>query len=155
MYALGNAANGQHPEVIAGLLTALTEDEDDLVRSNAAYALGHVLRHSNVKVSPVVNILTDRLGAGVETNNTDTALFPRSTVRQSIAYSLLQAACNHDLSPSQIEKILTSALADEDRYVQGFAVEIARRTGSLSEKSIDLLLSSLSRLRMSSRPLSG
>ena len=152
VYALGNAANGQHPEVIAGLLTALTEDEDDLVRSNAAYALGHVLRHSNVKVSPVVDILTDRLGAGVETNNTDTALFPRSTVRQSIAYSLLQVACNHDLSPSQTEKILTTALADEDRYVQGFAVEIARRTGSLSEKSIDLLLSSLSRSRMSSRP---
>ena len=152
VYALGNAVNGQYPEVIACLLTALTEDSDDLVRSNAAYALGHVMRHSDAKVSPVVDVLIERLRVGAETNNTDTALFPRSTVRQSIAYSLLQAASNHDLSPEQIERILTIALADDDRYVQGFAVEIARRSKSLSEKSIDLLLASLSRLRTSPRP---
>ena len=152
VYALGNATNGEHPEIIAGLLTALTEDTDDLVRSNAAYALGHVMRHTDAKASPVIDILTERLGVGVETNNTDTALFPRSTVRQSIAYGLLQTACNHHLSASQTERILSIALTDDDRYVQGFAVEIARRVDSLSERSIDLLLSSLSRLRMSSRP---
>ena len=110
------------------------------------------MRHSDVNVSSMVDVLIERLRVGVETNNTDTALFPRSTVRQSIAYSLLQAASNHDLSPEQIERILTIALADDDRYVQGFAVEIARRTDSLSERSITLLLSSLSRLRMSPRP---
>ena len=122
------------------------------MRSNAAYALGHVMRDTDVKASSIVDILIERLEVGVETNNTDTALFPRSTVRQSIAYSLLQAACNHNLSASQIEKMLTIALADDDRYVQGYAIEIARRTDSLSERSITLLLSSLSRLRMSLRP---
>ena len=152
VYALGNASNGKHSEVIAALLGALTEDKDDLVRSNAAYALGHVMRDTDVEASSAVDILIQRLETGVEANNTDTALFPRSTVRQSIAYSLLQTASNHNLSASQTEKLLSIALADDDRYVQGFAIEIARRTDALSERSITLLLSSLSRLRMSSRP---
>ena len=152
VYALGESANGLNAQVVGALLAALTKDQDDLVRSNAAYALGQILRCKDADFSAVIDALIQRLAPGVEPNNTAVALFPRSTVRQSIAYSLLQAACNHEFSAEQIEKLLALTLEDDDRYVQGFAIEITRQNQNLSAKSLDVLLAALSRLRLSPRP---
>lgn len=152
VYALGEAVNGANIKIVDGLLTALIQDEDDLVRSNAAYAMGQIFRCQGAKFSAVIDTLIQRLAPGVEPNNTAVALFPRSTVRQSIVYSLLQAACNHELSAAQIETLLSLTLKDDDRYVQGFAIEIARQSQNLSPKSLDTLLAALSRLRFSPRP---
>ena len=68
--------------------------------------MGQILRCKDADFSEVIDALIQRLAPGVEPNNTDVALFPRSTVRQSIAYSLLQAASNHEFSAAQIEKLL-------------------------------------------------
>ena len=152
VYALGESANGLNAQVVRALLAALTKDQDDLVRSNAAYAMGQILRCKDADFSAVIDALIQRLAPGVEPNNTAVALFPRSTVRQSIAYSLLQAACNHEFSAAQIEKLLALTLEDDDRYVQGFAIEITRQNQNLSAKSLDVLLAALSRLRLSPRP---
>ena len=152
VYALGESSNGLNAQVVRALLAALTEDQDDLVRSNAAYAMGQILRCKDADFSAVIDALIQRLAPGVEPNNTAVALFPRSTVRQSIAYSLLQAACNHEFSAAQIEKLLALTLEDDDRYVQGFAIEITRQNQNLSAKSLELLLAALSRLRLSPRP---
>ena len=110
-------------------------------------------RYSLARVSDfsvAIDTLIHRLSPGVEPNNTEVALFPRSTVRQSIAYSLLQAASNHEFS-EQIEKLLALTLEDDDRYVQGFAIEITRQNQNLSARSVDALLAALSRLRLSPR----
>ena len=152
VYALGESANGLNAQVVRALLAALTKDQDDLVRSNAAYAMGQILRCKGADFSAVIDALIQRLAPGVEPNNTAVALFPRSTVRQSIAYSLLQAACNHEFSAAQIEKLLALTLEDDDRYVQGFAIEITRQNQNLSAKSLDVLLAAFSRLRLSPRP---
>ena len=74
--------------------------------------------------------------AWVEPNNTDVALFPRSTVRQSIAYALLQAASNQQFTSEQIDLLLEIMSGDEDRYVQGLIVEIARQSNNLSNEAV-------------------
>ena len=152
VYALGESTNGLNAQVVEVVLAALIKDQDDLVRSNAAYAMGQILRCKDADFSVVIDALIQRLAPGVEPNNTSVALFPRSTVRQSIAYSLLQAACNHEFSAEQIEKLLALTLEDDDRYVQGFAIEITRQNQNLSSKSLGVLLAALSRLRLSPRP---
>ena len=149
VYALGEASNGSNAKVVGALLAALTNDQDDLVRSNAAYAMGQIFRCKVSDFSAAIDTLIHRLSPGVEPNNTEVALFPRSTVRQSIAYSLLQAASNHEFSYEQIEKLLALTLEDDDRYVQGFAIEITRQNQNLSARSVDALLAALSRLRLS------
>lgn len=149
VYALGEASNGSNAKVVGALLAALTNDQDDLVRSNAAYAMGQIFRCKVSDFSAAIDALIHRLSPGVEPNNTEVALFPRSTVRQSIAYSLLQAASNHEFSSEQIEKLLALTLEDDDRYVQGFAIEITRQNQNLSARSVDALLAALSRLRLS------
>ena len=149
VYALGEASNGSNAKVVGALLAALTNDQDDLVRSNAAYAMGQIFRCKVSDFSAAIDALIHRLSPGVEPNNTEVALFPRSTVRQSIAYSLLQAASNHEFSYEQIEKLLALTLEDDDRYVQGFAIEITRQNQNLSARSVDALLAALSRLRLS------
>ena len=80
-------------------------------------------------------------------------MFPRSTVRQSIAYALLQAACNKQFTSEQIDRLLAIMSDDTDRYVQGFIIEIAKQSDNLSYKSVSILLSSFSQLRLSPRPL--
>ena len=152
VYALGESSNGPNAQVVRALLEALTKDPDDLVRSNAAYAMGQIFRCKDADFSLAIDALIQRLAPRVEPNNTVVALFPRSTVRQSIAYSLLQAACNHEFSAAQIEKLLALTLEDDDRYVQGFAIEITRQNQNLSAKSLEVLLAALSRLRLSPRP---
>lgn len=129
-FALGTEALGDDSEVLTALSSMLCEDEDDLARSNAAYALGQIARNSPQLHETLFAMLLNRLQPGVEPNNTEVALLPRSTIRQSVAYALLQAACNHGIPPSHIAQ-LRSLLDDEDRYVQGFIVEILKRNDLL------------------------
>ena len=74
-------------------------------------------------------------------------------MRQSIAYALLQAASNQQFTSEQIDLLLEIMSGDEDRYVQGLIVEIARQSINLSNEAVSTLLSALSRLRLSPRPL--
>ena len=153
VYALGTIQNASKPQVVAGLLKAGSEDKDDLVRSNAVYSLGQLFRDKNIDFQKEITALIGRLESGVEPNNTDVAMFPRSTVRQSIAYALLQAACNQQFTSEQIDRLLAIMSDDTDRYVQGFIIEIAKQSDNLSYKSVSILLSSFSQLRLSPRPL--
>ena len=153
VYALGTIQNACNPQVVAGLLNSCIEDSDDLVRSNAVYSLGQVFRHQEVDFELPITNLIGRLKPGVEPNNTDVALLPRSTVRQSIAYALLQAASNQQFTSEQIDLLLEIMSVDEDRYVQGLIIEIARQSNNLSNGAVSTLLSALSRLRLSPRPL--
>ena len=153
VYALGTIQNACNPQVVAGLLNSCIEDSDDLVRSNAVYSLGQLFRHQEVDFELPITALIERLRPGVEPNNTDVALFPRSTVRQSIAYALLQAASNQQFTSEQIDLLLEIMSGDEDRYVQGLIIEIARQSNNLSNGAVSTLLSALSRLRLSPRPL--
>lgn len=124
LFALGNAENAGHPAVVTRLLRAIVEEEDDLARSNAAYALGQVGRGKFADVDGVVDAILDRLEDGVEADNTKVAGLPRSTVRQSLAYALLQIAANHRLE--DLSRLL-SLTEDRDRYVKGFAEEVQQR----------------------------
>ena len=153
VYALGTIQNSFNPQVVAGLLKAGSEDKDDLVRSNAVYSLGQLFRNKDVDFQREISSLIGRLKSGVEPNNTDVAMFPRSTVRQSIAYALLQAASNQQFTSDQIDRLLEIMSDDDDRYVQGFIIEIARQSNNLSNEAVSTLLSVLSRLRLSPRPL--
>ena len=153
VYALGTIQNASNPQVVAGLLKAGSEDKDDLVRSNAVYSLGQLFRNKNVDFQKEISVLIGRLESGVEPNNTDVAMFPRSTVRQSIAYALLQAASNQRFTSQQIDLLLEIMSGDEDRYVQGLIIEIAKQSNNLSNGAVSTLLSALSRLRLSPRPL--
>ena len=74
-------------------------------------------------------------------------------MRQSIAYALLQAASNQQFTSEQIDLLLEIMSGDEDRYVQGLIIEIARQCNNLSNGAVSTLLSALSRLRLSPRPL--
>ncbi len=50
-------------------------------------------------------------------------------------------------------EVLEIMSGDEDRYVQGLIIEIARQSNNLSNGAVSTLLSALSRLRLSPRPL--
>ena len=153
VYALGTIQNSSNPQVVAGLLKAGSEDKDDLVRSNAVYSLGQLFRNKDVDFQREISALIGRLKSGVEPDNTDVAMFPRSTVRQLIAYALLQAASNQQFTSDQIDRLLEIMSGDDDRYVQGFIIEIARQSNNLSNEAVSTLLSVLSQLRLSPRPL--
>ena len=106
------------------LINILALDSDDLARSNAAYALGHLVRRSGPATVPIVTALLKHVMPGAEPINTHGGGMPRSTVRESAAYGLLQAAVNGALAEQHIDAILRDVLfADEDRYVQGLLTE--------------------------------
>ena len=122
VFGLGNIATAQNPDATNTLLTCL-KDNDDLVRSNAAYSLGQVSRGDFDQANEIFEVLMARLQPGTEPNNTDAALLPRSTVRQSIAYALMQYAFNQPLSEWQISEMVNIAIKDDDRYVRGMLLE--------------------------------
>ncbi len=78
---------------------------------------------------------------------------PRSTVRQSVAYGLVQLAANHSFSAGQIEKLVEAGLNDDDRYVQGLTVEAVRLMGEIQEDTLSKILAILSRARLSPTPV--
>ena len=103
------------------LFTRLEDDPDDLVRSNAAYALGNIARRAEADV-PATRLLR-RLDPAVEADNSGNGGMARSTVRVSVAYAL----CNARLDADDLAALATTGLADHDRYVRGLVVAILER----------------------------
>ena len=153
VYALGDSTYSINKEVVDTLIERLRQDPDDLVRSNSAYALGHLARGEPKYSGDIIDVLIERLAKGIESNNTEVALMPRSTVRQSIAYGLVQSAANQDFSSAQIERLVEAGLDDDDRYVQGLTVEALRLIGNIESVTLSKILAVLARARLSASPV--
>ena len=78
---------------------------------------------------------------------------PRSTVRQSIAYALVQASANHEFTNQQLGNLIDAGLDDNDRYVQGLTVEALRLAKEVEKQTVDRVLTVLSRTRLSQTPV--
>jgi len=78
---------------------------------------------------------------------------PRSTVRQSIAYALVQASANHEFTNQQLSNLIDAGLDDNDRYVQGLTVETLRMAKEVEKQTVDRVLTVLSRTRLSQTPV--
>lgn len=130
---LGTADAAAAPGALCAMTAAMCDDPDDLVRSNAAYSVGHAVRAAAdpTDVAMVVDGLLDRLTPGVEADNAFGAGFGRSTVRQSAGYALALVLCNHRLADEQLDAIVDGPLRDDDRYVQGLVAEGLVRTEHL------------------------
>ena len=153
VYVLGDSVYSTKKEVVDALIKRLREDQDDLVRSNSAYALGHLARGETEYSGDIIDALIERLAKGIESNNTEVALMPRSTVRQSIAYGLVQSAANQNFSSTQVEKLVEAGLDDDDRYVQGLTVESLRLIGNIEGVTLSKILAILGRARLSASPV--
>lgn len=121
----GAAAAGEarlaDAETVEALFRLLETDADDLVRSNAAYALGNVARVVAAQV-PASRLLK-RLALAAEPDNTGNGGMARSTVRVSVMYAL----CNAALEDGDLAALAKVGLADHDRYVRGLAVALLER----------------------------
>ncbi len=120
VFALGETRSRQD-RAIDALATRLA-DPDDLVRSNAACALGNLGRRKELPAG-ATGALIDRLDPEAEADNSAIFGMSRSTVRESVAWALLQLATNGHLSASQRERFAELAFRDHDRYVRGLAVK--------------------------------
>ncbi|MCY4094897.1 MAG: hypothetical protein OXG05_07190 [Gammaproteobacteria bacterium] len=111
------------------LIDRVENDIDDLVRSNAAYALGILLRtHANAL--DVNDRLIARLDHDVEPDNTNNGGMSRSTVRENVALALTMT----QLTSSEIEKTLHYAIVEHDRYAKSLLfMAIRRSVRNLSE----------------------
>ena len=78
---------------------------------------------------------------------------PRSTVRHSIAYALVQASANHEFTNQQLDNLIDAGLDDNDRYVQGLTVETLRMVKEVEKQTVDRVLTVLSRTRLSQTPV--
>ena len=78
---------------------------------------------------------------------------PRSTVRQSIAYALVQASANHEFTNQQLGNLIDAGLDDNDRYVQGLTVEALRMVKEVEKQTVYRVLTVLSRTRLSQTPV--
>lgn len=112
--------------VIESLFALLETDADALVRSNAAYALGHIARQADAAVS--APRLLARLDPAVEPDNTTSGGLPRSTVRVNVVYAL----ANKQLSSADLAALAQRGLADHDRYVRGLAIAVLERSAQRS-----------------------
>ena len=106
------------------LIERLELDPDDLTRSNAAYALGQLARNPKAHREQIFTALVGRLKANIEPDNTEIAGLPRSTIRQSAAYGLLQLAANHRLDTASRNTISELINTESDRYVLGMLIEV-------------------------------
>ena len=120
VFAIGETRSTQDRAIET--LTASLTDPDDLVRSNAAYALGNLGRCRELAQAAIAALL-ERLDPEVEPDNSTNRAMTRSTVRESIAYALLQLATNGRLSDSERQRFAERAFRDHDRYVRGLAVK--------------------------------
>ncbi len=119
-YAAGEARLTTAP-VVEELFARLEHDADDLVRSNAAYALGNIARVSGAPVS--ARRLLARLDPAVEADNTTNGGMSHSTVRVSVVYALANLA----LTDADLNALAARGLADHDRYVNGITVALLER----------------------------
>ncbi len=131
--------------VVDALFVCLEEDEDDLARSNAAYALGSISRSSPQLVDPLRLIAS--LDPANQPDNTNNGLMSRSTVRESVAYAL----ANRRLPDVALDALSAVGLRDHDRYVVGLTVEILRRHASSAPWMVTML-DHLVRHRFNVRP---
>ena len=152
VYALGDSVYSNDKEVIDSLISRLKADPDDLVRSNSAYAIGQLARGETKFSAYMIDVLIERLTKGVESNNTEVALMPRSSIRQSISYALVQFAANHSFSGEQISNLVRAGLDDDDRYVQGLTIETLRLVEEIEKDTLTHIFSILSRTRLSPSP---
>jgi len=135
------------PVTVEALFRCLEDDADDLVRSNAAYALGNIARAPGANV-PAGRLLA-RLDPAVELDNTGNGGMSRSTVRVSVAYAL----CNMALGDDDLAALASAGLADHDRYVRGLAAATLERHASLrAEPWLRTFVEHLARARFSDRP---
>ena len=145
-YAAGEARIGSEA-VVQTLFERLEGDADDLVRSNAAYALGLIGRRS-ATVSPTR--LLKRLDPAVEGDNTTNGGMYRSTVRVNVMYALSNL---QTLDGAELEAIAEVSLADRDRYVRGLAVALLERHAlARGEPWIGKLVAHLTQTRFNDRP---
>ena len=141
-FALGTVASAISGEAVSALGSCLDSDQDDLLRSNAAYSLGQIARARDCDVQYLANMLIKRLEGCNERNNTTSANFPRSTVKESAAYALLQLLANHQVDQSILLRVVCLAVNDNDRYVSILLLESLM----LSSKEDPLILSLVSGL---------
>ena len=132
---------------VEALFRRLEADADDLVRSNAAYALGNIARAPGANV-PAKRLLA-RLDPAVEPDNTANGGMSRSTVRVSVAYAL----CNMALGDSDLAALASVGLADHDRYVRGLAAAVLERHAQFrAEPWLRTFVGHLARARFNDRP---
>ena len=137
------------PEAVEGLLELLETDADDLVRSNAAYALGNIARTA----APIdVQRVLARLSPAAEPDNTTNGNMTRSTVRESVIYTLIQIAANRGLSDAELDQLAALGLADHDRYVRGLTLEVLAHAAPTQRPWMATLLRELAASRFSERP---
>lgn len=111
------------------LTNRLETDPDDLVRSNAAYALGILLRANPTALENHERLIA-RLDHDVEPDNTDNGGMSRSTVRENVALALTMT----QLSSKEIENTLRYAIAEHDRYAKSLLfIAIQRSAREVSE----------------------
>ena len=145
-YAAGEARLSSSA-VVERLFERLESDDDDLVRSNAAYALGNIARRPNATVS--AERLLARLDPAVEPDNTTNGGMARSTVRVNVLYAL----ANMTLGAADLSALATRGLADHDRYVHGLAVALLQRHAEARGETWQrVLVGELARARFSPRP---
>ena len=117
------------PDTVSWLVDRLESDPDDLVRSNAAYALGILLR-ANPEALGTKQRLIARLDHAMEPDNTDNGGMSRSTVRENVALALTMI----QLTSSEIQRTLQYAMAEHDRYAKSLLfIAIQRSLRNVSE----------------------
>ncbi len=124
-FALGCCAQRSRPAI--DVLIDLLADPDYLVRSNAAYGLGQVMREPDGPWARIVEALLDRLDHGCEPDNTLAGGLRRSTVREEIAAALVQGASNHEFDARSCERLAAFGLRVTDRYVSSLIIEALSR----------------------------
>ena len=106
---------------------ALHQDEDDLVRSNAASALGNLAREHPARRDEIARVLVHNLNQALEPDNTQAGGQSRSTVRENVAWALAQCAAQGDLPQEILEQMAEYGLTDHDRYVRGLIADALQR----------------------------
>ena len=106
-------------EAIESLFQCLESDEDDLVRSNAAYALGNIARVTKISSGRLIS----RLDLNIEPDNSNNHGLKRSTIRENIAYAIN----NMTLGEADLNKVAKIGLTDHDRYVRGLTLTTLER----------------------------
>lgn len=149
-FGLGSVAASSSSDAINALITRLSDDPDDPVRSITGYSLGMLSRGPVDDTSVISHALITALNT--EPNNTKGGGLERSTVRENAAFGLLQLASNHGLSDEDLKALIPLVSHAEDRYVSGLLLEALRCRGQNSELE-DVLLATLLRYRWNPVPL--
>lgn len=125
------------------LFERVETDPDDLVRSNAVYALG-IFARANATMFDSSERLIARLDQAVEPDNTNNGGMSRSTVRESVALALTMMR----LSAQEIERVLGFARSEHDRYAKSLLfVAIQRSVRHVSERWVADLVDHLTEKR--------